>query len=71
MTEYKICTYKACKDVFERPESMSDGTWNQISRCPDCRVRAHNQRSVDSAMPDTHLGRYEVNNETIDRFLYG
>lgn len=72
MTDTKTCTYQKCRDVFEKPQGMPAGTWAQVSRCPKCRDKANNQRRLNRLQPpDPHLGRYEVKNEILDRFLYG
>lgn len=71
MTATKTCNYGTCKKEFTRPNKMSFAQWGQISRCHDCRKLAHRERRSDSMQIDTTLGRYEVNNELIDRFLTG
>lgn len=72
MTDTKTCNYKSCRDLFERPEGMADGTWKQLTRCPKCREKAHRTRYRETGLknPETMLGRYEVKSEIIDRFLY-
>jgi len=67
----KICEYQKCRDVFTKPPKMHAGTWEQITRCPTCRKKAHRPRPLGSFQPETNLGRYEVKNAIIDRFLYG
>lgn len=71
MTDNKTCTYQSCKNVFERPANTPQGTWDQLSRCPACRKKAHRTRPTDSMQADSKLGRYEVKSDIIDRFLYG
>lgn len=73
MTDTKTCTYKSCTNTFVRQPNTSDGKWKQLSRCPDCRKKAHRTRYRLAGLrnPETMLGRYEVKSEIIDRFLYG
>lgn len=67
--DIKICTYQSCRDSFERPPGTPQGTWDQMSRCPKCRIRANKKKGIRQIEPT--LGRYEIKSEIIDRFLYG
>lgn len=69
MTDTKTCT--KCGKVFGKPEEMSLASWGIRRRCDTCGKKDHPERSTNSKAPVTTLGKYEVKNEIIDRFLYG